>query len=70
MLRPLTKRRLVTSQASESDARATFAVLTEGGRRLVAEATPTARALAAEILRSALRSHEVDVVADLMARLG
>ena len=35
MLRPLTKRRLVTSEPSSDDARVTFAVLTEAGHRLV-----------------------------------
>src|SRR3569832_166070 len=41
MLRPLTKRRLVTSQASDEDARVAIAVLTAGGRRLVADALPS-----------------------------
>jgi DNA-binding MarR family transcriptional regulator len=50
MLRPLTKRRLVTSEASDEDARVAFAVLTEGGRRLVAEAVPSGRELARELL--------------------
>lgn len=50
MLRPLTKRRLVTSEASDQDARVAFAVLTDGGRRLVADAIPSARELARELL--------------------
>jgi DNA-binding MarR family transcriptional regulator len=50
MLRPLTKRRLVTSEASEDDARVAFAVLTEGGRRLVEEALPSGREIARELL--------------------
>jgi DNA-binding MarR family transcriptional regulator len=50
LLRPLTKRRLVTTQASESDARVSYAVLTDAGHRLVGEALPSARRLAAELL--------------------
>src|SRR5579863_9980238 len=42
MLRPLIKRRLVTSEGSESDGRVTFAVLTAGGRQLVEDAVPSA----------------------------
>jgi DNA-binding MarR family transcriptional regulator len=70
MLRPLTKRRLVTSEASEVDARVAFAVLTDGGHRLVADALPSGRELAAEILaeRSADK-REVAGAAALVARL-
>lgn len=50
MLRPLTKRRLVTSEPSDDDARVAFAVLTDGGRRLVADALPSGRELARELL--------------------
>lgn len=45
MLRPLTKRRLVKSERSTEDARVTFAVLTDAGHRLVADATKSGREL-------------------------
>jgi DNA-binding MarR family transcriptional regulator len=70
MLRPLTKRRLVTSEASEDDARVAFAVLTEAGHRLVTEALPSGRRLAAELLAAHLSRQELRPVADLIARLG
>jgi DNA-binding MarR family transcriptional regulator len=70
MLRPLTKRRLVTSEASAEDARVSFAVLTEGGRRLVAEALPSGRELAAEILEKQLSKQELARVVAAIARLG
>lgn len=50
MLRPLIKRRLVADQPSPDDGRVTFAVLTEAGRRLVQDAVPSARVLAADML--------------------
>jgi DNA-binding MarR family transcriptional regulator len=52
MLRPLVKRRLVTNQPSPDDGRVTFAVLTEAGRRLVQDAIPSARVLAADMLET------------------
>jgi DNA-binding MarR family transcriptional regulator len=69
MLRPLIKRRLVQSEASAEDARVAFAVLTEGGRRLVAEALPSARKLAAALLEATLPKPELARAAELMARL-
>jgi DNA-binding MarR family transcriptional regulator len=69
MLRPLAKRRLVTSQASASDARVTFAVLTDAGRRLIAETIPSARQLAAELLGTPASKQELTRVTDLLARL-
>jgi DNA-binding MarR family transcriptional regulator len=69
MLRPLTKRRLVASEASDEDARVAFAVLTEAGRRLVAEAVPSARRLAAELLQPRLGKEELERVAHVLARL-
>ncbi|HUQ06673.1 MAG TPA: MarR family transcriptional regulator [Kofleriaceae bacterium] len=68
MLRPLTKRRLVTSEASEADARVAFAVLTEGGRRLVAEAVPSGRELARELLDGG-NKQELVAAAGLIERL-
>ena len=72
MLRPLTKRRLVTSEASDVDARVAFAVLTEGGRRLVADALPSGRELAREMLDGHAGKQELasatDVIAHLAAR--
>jgi DNA-binding MarR family transcriptional regulator len=70
MLRPLAKRRLVSSQASESDARVAFAVLTEAGRRLVADALPSARRLAAELLDPRVSKQELARLAELVAHLG
>jgi DNA-binding MarR family transcriptional regulator len=70
MLRPLTKRRLVTTRPDPADARASFALLTEAGARLVAEALPTARHLAAEMLSPQVRGHDVSSLADLLGRLG
>jgi DNA-binding MarR family transcriptional regulator len=69
MLRPLAKRRLVASEASASDARVAFAVLTDAGRRLVAEALPSARQLAAELLGAQLHKAELARVTELLARL-
>ena len=68
MLRPLTKRRLVTSEASDEDARVAFAVLTEGGRRLVAEAVPSGRELARELLDGPSKQ-ELVAAASLIERL-
>jgi DNA-binding MarR family transcriptional regulator len=69
MLRPLIKRRLVASEANQEDARVAFAVLTEGGRRLVAEALPSGRHLAAELLHKRLSKQELARVAGLVSRL-
>jgi DNA-binding MarR family transcriptional regulator len=69
ILRPLRKRRLVSSEASVDDARVAFAVLTEAGRRLLADALPSARRLATELLQPHLGKQELEDVADLMARV-
>jgi DNA-binding MarR family transcriptional regulator len=70
MLRPLTKRRLVTTRPDPADARASFAVLTETGARLVADALPTARHVATELLAPHVKSHDVGLIAELIRRLG
>jgi DNA-binding MarR family transcriptional regulator len=70
MLRPLTKRRLVTNSPDPADARASFAVLTEAGRRLAAEALPTARHLATALLAPHVKGRDLGFIADLMGRLG
>ena len=70
ILRPLQKRRLVASEASQADARVTYAVLTDAGRRLVAEALPSARALAEELLDQRMERRELQTVAELIERLG
>jgi DNA-binding MarR family transcriptional regulator len=70
MLRPLTKRRLVTSEASEHDARVAYAVLTDGGRRLVADAVPSGRELALELLEAHVGKQELAHAVALIARLG
>jgi DNA-binding MarR family transcriptional regulator len=70
MLRPLTKRRLVTNNPDPADARASFAVLTEPGRRLAADALLTARHLATDLLAPQLKGHDVGAITDLMGRLG
>ena len=69
MLRPLIKRRLVTSRPDPSDARASFAVLTEAGHRIVAEALPTARRLSAEVLNPHVRGQALGPLAELLAAL-
>lgn len=69
MLRPLTKRRLVASEASEEDARVAFAVLTEGGRRLVADALPSGRDLAGELLEGGASKQELAGAAAVIAWL-
>lgn len=69
MLRPLIKRRLVTSEASADDARVAFAVLTDAGRRLVADALPSGRELAAELLAPHLGKQELAHLAALIAQL-
>ena len=70
MLRPLTKRRLVTSEASTEDARVAFAVLTEQGRRLLADALPSGRALAEELAQQHVGKQELAQIAAVMTRLG
>ena len=69
MLRPLTKRRLVTSEPSSDDARVTFAVLTEAGHRLVADASVSGRELAADMLAEHGRQ-ELSYAGAMLARLG
>jgi DNA-binding MarR family transcriptional regulator len=69
MLRPLTKRGLVTSEASEADGRVTFAVLTAAGRQLVADAVPTARQIAADLLEGQVGKEELARAAAVLARL-
>ncbi len=69
MLRPLTKRRLVGSQPSTEDARVTFAVLTEAGHRLVADATASGRALAKELIGDHGKQ-ELAHAANVLAKLG
>lgn len=69
MLRPLVKRRLVSSESSSEDARVAFAVITEAGRRLVGEAVPSGRRLGAEILEGQLTKQELSQAAELIARL-
>ena len=64
-LRPLMKRGLVASEASETDARVAFAVLTPAGRQLVADAVPSARRLAATLIEKGA----VEKVGDALARL-
>ena len=70
MLRPLTKRRLVASESSEADARVAFAVLTEGGRRLLADALASAQRLAKETLEPHVGAAELARMAELFALLG
>jgi DNA-binding MarR family transcriptional regulator len=70
MLRPLTKRRLVAARPDPTDARASFAVLTEAGSRLVADALPTARHVATELLAPHVKSQDVRSLSELMGRLG
>ncbi|MDI1449054.1 MarR family transcriptional regulator [Polyangium sp. 6x1] len=70
MLRPLTQRGLITSQASEEDGRVTFAVLTAAGRTLVADAVPTARRIAAELLGPEASKEELTRAAAVVMRLG
>jgi len=50
ILRPLIKRGLVASEPSPDDARVSFAALTPAGKRLVADARPSARRLAQAML--------------------
>ncbi len=69
ILRPLVKRRLVTSQASSEDARVAFAALTEAGHRLVADALPSARRFAAELLEERVTKDELARAAQVIAGL-
>lgn len=70
LLRPLIKRRLVASKSSETDARVAFAVLTEGGRRLLADALPSAQRLAKETLETHVGAADLARMAELLAFLG
>jgi DNA-binding MarR family transcriptional regulator len=70
MLRPLGRRRLVANAPSETDARVAFAVLTDAGQRLLADALPTARELAAEYLAKRATHQELATVTSVLARLG
>jgi DNA-binding MarR family transcriptional regulator len=70
LLRPLVKRRLVSSQPSPDDARVAFAQLTAAGQRLVADARPSARRLAATMLQDPPADADIARVASFLARLG
>lgn len=70
MLRPLGRRRLVSNESSELDARVQFAVLTEAGRRLVQDALASGRRLAGELLEARLSKAQLAQAAELIARLG
>jgi DNA-binding MarR family transcriptional regulator len=70
ILRPLIKRRLVASESSETDARVAFAVLTEGGHRLLADALLSAQRLAKEALEAVGGAAELARVAELLGNLG
>jgi DNA-binding MarR family transcriptional regulator len=50
LLRPLERRRLITSERDVHDARASYAVLARGGRELLGDALPTAARIAGELL--------------------
>jgi DNA-binding MarR family transcriptional regulator len=52
LLGPLERRGLVDREADGNDARATYAVLTRGGRGVVKDATTTLEAIAGSILAS------------------
>jgi DNA-binding MarR family transcriptional regulator len=65
LLRPLQKRRIVASEASDEDARIAYAMLTEAGRRLLREALPTARRLAEEMLAPHLDGADLARAANL-----
>ncbi len=69
MLRPLTKRRLVTSEPSPDDARVAFAVLTEAGARLTRDALASARALADDTLAT-LRKTDLSALLAAVTTLG
>lgn len=69
MLRPLIKRGLVASETSATDARVAFAILTDAGRRLAADATPSARRLAEELL-AGLENSALMQTAEVIAGLG
>lgn len=69
MLRPLTKRGLLGSEASEQDGRVSFAVLTAAGLELVTDAVPTAARIASEMLGESAGEAELARVMDLLARL-
>lgn len=69
MLRPLTKRRLVASADSATDARVTYAVLTDGGRALMADAVPSARELAADLVGAHGARAELTAALALLERL-
>lgn len=58
ILRPLIKRRLVASEPSPDDARVAYATLTAAGRRLLADARPSARRLAQTMLDEHPARHE------------
>jgi DNA-binding MarR family transcriptional regulator len=70
MLRPVIKRGLVASVASEHDARVAFAVLTEAGRLLLTDALPLARRLAAKILEPHFGRDELVRFAEIIPRVG
>lgn len=69
MLRPLTKRRLVTSEPSADDARVAYAVLTEHGRRLVADALPSGREIARDLLEGHAGKQELAHAAAVIGHL-
>jgi DNA-binding MarR family transcriptional regulator len=69
MLRPLIKRGLVKTEAGETDARVAYAVPTAAGRRLVAEALPSGRRLALDLLEKHVGKRELGQAGDVIERL-
>jgi DNA-binding MarR family transcriptional regulator len=70
LLRPLIKRRLVANEPHPDDARASLAVLTPAGHRLLTDARPSARRLAQAILADHPARQDAPRAAAFIARLG
>jgi DNA-binding MarR family transcriptional regulator len=68
ILLPMEKTGLVTREAAERDARVSFVVLTEGGRRIFEEAKVTANQLAKEIVPNS-KMKNVQVLSELFGEL-
>jgi len=66
---PLEKRGIVSRQPDERDARLTYAVLTEAGQQLVADARKSLRSTSEQFFQDRWHASEIDTLAALLGRL-
>lgn len=69
MTAPLEKIGMVGRQSNPRDARLAYVVLTDGGRRTIADTLPSLERMAADVFRDRWSEAEIDTLASLLARL-